>query len=403
MQSTARLLIFLVWVALPAYGQPKLPLPIDTNSASWTWQETDSIKDQGWAELSIAGRSSIDLPTPIPNVSSATVGRSEWPTGKHVTIDFNADASQASLILPGDLRDDERLNVTLRFAEYSQQFPNGRIVFSALDAEIIGKVAKLESHPGNHRIGFWSEATDYVQWQYKATRPGKYTVQLTYALAGDDQGGSDVVLALAGTAIQASLTPTGSWYRYTTVDLGTVYLAKPTDYLLTVKCTEKRGNAVMNLKAVTLVPTCEGTMPEQGSDGTILLHAKDATANGLLLQWEPRDIKRTLGYWANPNDYAYWDFQVDKGGKYQVQISQGCGKGNGGSVADFSFYEFGNDETFASFQHTVKDTGHWQAFEPVALGSVELTPGKTRLRVTPVSKAKAAVMDLQQVLLIPVD
>jgi hypothetical protein len=379
-----------------------VPSGIAPETTSWGHIKTDSTA--GWAQLTIKKlTATIALPTPLANITRAALGTPEWP-GEFLPFSFNADASQISLHLPttGLTSGNLPVSVSLLFAEQTQQFPSGRIVLSALDAEVVGDTAKLESHPGNHRIGFWSNAEDFVRWGYKATRAGNYDVQLTYSLAGEPgSDGSEIEVAIGDIRLPHKLTATGSWYRYTTVPLGTAYLAKPSEYQVTVKCARQLGGAVMNLKAITLIPTCEGDPPVQADDGTILLHAKDATANGILLQWEPNPKKRTLGYWANPNDFASWDFEVRKEGEFDVQIWQGCGAGQGGSTATFRFYPWGSLEPTTELSHTVKDTGHWQNFEPIELGTAKLDRGKYRLRVDATKKAKAAVMDLRQILLTP--
>lgn len=350
----------------------------------------------------------IDLPTPSANITSATLGPPDWET-RHLVTSFNKDATVVAVHLPQDVVESGPATITLRTAEKTQQFPDGRIVLSALDAAVVAAknapgVAKLETHPGNHRIGFWSQASDEVHWTYKATRPAKYRVQLTYSLAGNkDMGGSDIVVSIGETKIEHTLEPTTSWYHYVTHDIGEAYLPKPVKYTVATKCATKRGGAVMNLKAITLVPTCEGKLPQQVARKPILLHAKDITANGKLLQWEPKEVKRTLGYWANADDYAYWDFRVATAGKYSVQILQGCGPGHGGSIANFDFYTHNSPGVRTSrIPHTVQDTGHWQNFEAMELGIIKLDAGKNRLRVSATKKAKAAVMDLRQVLLTPV-
>jgi hypothetical protein len=215
--------------------------------------------------------------------------------------------------------------------------------------------------------------------------------------------GSDIEITVGDTVLTHTLAATGSWYDYSTVRIGVIYLPKTTDYEVVVRCRVRRGEAVMNLKAVTLNPTCEGESPRQSDDGTIRLHARDSTINGVLLQWEPAPEKRTIGYWANTNDFASWDFDVIRPGNFEVQIMQGCGAGQGGSRVELTVYRREDDgQPLAVLPHTVCDTGHWQAFEPVELGQLELAAGKYRLRADAMSRRGAAVMDLQQVLLRPV-
>src|SRR6056297_3020687 len=376
------------------------PAPVAT---SWGTLRLDPAS--GWGDATIdSPAAAIALPTPLPNITRAWLGTPAW-LGQSLQFSFNTDATEIELHLPPEAvsqSSGEPLQVALEIAELSQQFPDGRIVLSALDAKVEGKQAKLESHPGSHRIGFWANAEDFVRWNYAATRPGMYQVELTYSVAGKPGSeASDIEVHVGAEVLPATLTGTGSWYRYTTVSLGKVYLPAKAKYDVAVKCTEKRGGAVMNLKSLTLVPTCEGSPPTQSADGRVILHAQDVTSNGVLLQWEPRDIKRTLGFWAKTTDSAYWDFTITDAGVFDVEILQGCGKGQGGSEVDFVFLAWQQDQPTATLPHTVKDTGHWQGFQPMEIGQIALEAGRYRVRVVPRSKAGAAVMDLRQISLTP--
>ena len=82
-------------------------------------------------------------------------------------------------------------------------------------------------------------------------------------------------------------------------------------------------------------------------------------------------------------------------GKFEVQILQGCGKGSGGAAVDFVF----EDQTLPV---QVQETGHFQNFIPRNIGTVSLAAGEHTLAVRPRSKPGGAVMDLRQVILLPV-
>jgi len=69
----------------------------------------------------------------------------------------------------------------------------------------------------------------------------------------------------------------------------------------------------------------------QSDDGTILLSGSVATIRGTTLRWEPQEKKRTLGFWTRADDAAEWTFAVESAGAFDVEVLQGCGKGQGGS------------------------------------------------------------------------
>jgi len=149
----------------------------------------------------------------------------------------------------------------------------------------------------------------------------------------------------------------------------------------------------------------------QAKDGTVLLPGKSAEVFGSQLRFEPSPHKNTLGFWTNASDYAAWDFIVSKPGSFEVELLQGCGTGQGGSVVEIAVVAKGDDvaasgaassDGVAPLSYTVEDTGHFQNFVPRTAGVVELVkPGRYRLSIRVRSKAAAAVVDVRQVTLRP--
>src|SRR3989442_1223899 len=110
----------------------------------------------------------LSLPTPFPNITAAHLldGLKRGPL-KWV---FNDNATRLHLDVPTQTPATLPATIALETAEKTGQFTDGRIVFSALDAKVQGNKAKLESHPGNHRIGFWTDPADSVNWDFKPMR-----------------------------------------------------------------------------------------------------------------------------------------------------------------------------------------------------------------------------------------
>ena len=128
----------------------------------------------------------------------------------------------------------------------------------------------------------------------------------------------------------------------------------------------------------------------------MLLHARDATIHGTKLQYETKPHKNTVGYWVNVTDQVCWDFAVVLGGRFDVEIHQGCGTGHGGSTVAIEVA--GQNREF-----TVKDTGHFQNFVPRKIGTVRLPKGGHRFWLKPVRKAAGAIMDVRRIRLIPAE
>lgn len=136
--------------------------------------------------------------------------------------------------------------------------------------------------------------------------------------------------------------------------------------------------------------------PAQLSGGRIVLHASTAQTQGKKLQYEPLEKKNTLGFWVDAADSASWSFEMTRPGRYEVHIWQGCGKGSGGSEVEISM-----GDQRARF--TVEDTGHFQNFKERQVGTLAFEKaGPQKLEVRALSKPGAAVMDLRQVVLVPI-
>ena len=126
--------------------------------------------------------------------------------------------------------------------------------------------------------------------------------------------------------------------------------------------------------------------------GDIRLHAKDATVHGTQARYESASYKNVIGFWTKPEDWASWDFDVAKAGRYEMEIQQGC-SGGGSEVA----VEIAGQ----TLKFTVEGTGHFQNMIARTIGEVDLPAGRQTLAVKPQTKKGAAVMDLRRVVLRP--
>jgi hypothetical protein len=134
----------------------------------------------------------------------------------------------------------------------------------------------------------------------------------------------------------------------------------------------------------------------QAADGSLVLEAASATTWSENMRYEPKPEKNCLGFWTSADDFAEWDFDVVKPGRYKVTVVHGCGTGNEGSEVAI---KLGGQE----LKFTVKDTGGFQKWSEMPVGEVEIkSAGKQHLVIDPVTKVKSAVLDVHKVLLTPV-
>ena len=230
---------------------------------------------------------------------------------------------------------------------------------------------------------------DAHSWDYNASRPGKYWLELVYSLA---KGEITAMPNVSNFRISTKLKATGAANRFRNVNLGKIYFTTAGKQKIELNF---KGETP-RVRAVILRPAPEGETIGQALDRSILLHSRDTTIHGIKVQYENKPHKNTVGYWVNTSDQVYWDFTVESGGKFDIEIHQGCGRGHGGSQV--ALVVAGQTNEFI-----VEDTGHFQNFVARKVGTVRLEKGEHRFWIKPFKKARGAVMDVRRIRLIPVE
>jgi hypothetical protein len=159
-------------------------------------------------------------------------------------------------------------------------------------------------------------------------------------------------------------------------------------------CVVEVTGATKGVRSLKLTPAWEGEAVVQEDGAAIELDAKDCRIEGVMLRYEPNPKKLCIGYWGNPKDTPHWEFTVTTPGTYEVLLTQGCGKGGGGSEA---VLETGG----AALAFTVEDTGGYQNWVERSLGTVTFEKaGVQGLKVRVVKKARG-IMDIRRIVLKP--
>lgn len=161
-----------------------------------------------------------------------------------------------------------------------------------------------------------------------------------------------------------------------------------------------RSTLVLTFDTPPLLPK-EAQPNEATGDGSFFLPAHRAKTKGENIRYEPQPHKNTVGYWTGQKDSATWTIDLKKPGRFNVAVLQGCGKGQGGSTATMTLQRQGKQTPDATRDFEVKETGHFQNFQWVNLGEVELAnDGVIELVVAPKQIKKAALMDIRAIHLI---
>jgi hypothetical protein len=306
---------------------------------------------------------------------------------------FQSGAAQFQLELMSKAPAELPVSIVLETAEKTAQLTGGRITFMASDAQVQGNHATLLSQPGNHCVSFSKDTSDAMSWDFKPTRWGMYDLELTCSAVGVD--GPELQLDIPGHAFTLTVPATGGETRYATVPVGRFYLSNAEPFKLRVACKTPNGNGTVNVKAVTLRPAPEGEPIVQEYSGPITLHASNAITHSVTMRYEPAEKKNCLGFWVNPADWAEWEFKVLQPGTYDIELSHGCGKGQGGSDV---LLEVGGEK----FAFKVRDTGDFHTHATNRIGTVKFgSPGNYSLAVRPQNKKAGAIMDIELVRLVP--
>ena len=99
-------------------------------------------------------------------------------------------------------------------------------------------------------IGFWVNVGDWVSWDFKVGKAGKYEVEVLQGCGG---GGSEVAVEVAGQSCRFTVENTGHFQQFILRTIGVVELPEG-EATLAVKPQTKKGGAVMDLRQVTLRP-----------------------------------------------------------------------------------------------------------------------------------------------------
>lgn len=228
----------------------------------------------------------------------------------------------------------------------------------------------------------------YTWTKFKAKRWGRYQVRLTYSLKRAALG---MQFRMADLAVKRQLETA---YAPRKAYLGHVYIAQPGDLPFSL-LTPPTDDAGFIIHEIALIPAPEGGKIEADKAGAFTLHAKDATTWSENMRYEPKPEKNCLGFWTSADDFAEWEFEVAKPGRYKVTVSYGCGGGNHGSQVEVKL-------AGKSVKFKTQDTGGFQKWQDVAAGEIEVSKaGLQRLVIDPVNKVKAAVLDVQKITLTP--
>ncbi|HEX5242580.1 MAG TPA: hypothetical protein VFW23_04895 [Tepidisphaeraceae bacterium] len=133
--------------------------------------------------------------------------------------------------------------------------------------------------------------------------------------------------------------------------------------------------------------------PSQPTDGSILLTPATARIHGYKLRRAGHTDPIITG-WSDSQEYVEWPLACPKAARYEVEVSYSCAPHAGGEFAIHAGSSFARAKT--------ENTGDWQSFTTVKLGTLDVINDNTTLSLRSTGEIRHALMNLKSVRLIPI-
>ena len=133
------------------------------------------------------------------------------------------------------------------------QSAEGTVLLLAKDVSIHGTMVRYEPQTNKNTVGYWTKVDDWVSWDFKVTKPGRFEVEILQG-CGKDSGGSEVAFSVGTQTLTTVVEDTGHFQNFIPRTIGEYTFKKPGRYTLSVRPKTKPGVAVMDLRSVTLKP-----------------------------------------------------------------------------------------------------------------------------------------------------
>ncbi len=117
------------------------------------------------------------------------------------------------------------------------------------DADLHGDQIKMEAQGGQPNIGFWDKADEWVSWNVKVDKPGKFTLSASCATPHAD---AQFIVDIAGQKFVGQPARTNNWADFRTLSLGQVELKSPGVQEVSVRARDAGSWKAINLRWIKL-------------------------------------------------------------------------------------------------------------------------------------------------------
>jgi hypothetical protein len=285
-----------------------------------------------------------------------------------------------------------------------EQAADGSVTLGAKDARIDGPNAKLDGQGDMESIAWWTDVDTSLHWIAKIAKPGKYRVELNFAVLGN-RNQAELSIAAGGQAIRAALTPGNGMNDFKWGQTGVISVNKAGEIPVSVTPVSNSHQCVVYLRSMMLRPVdsasqavdISGNPIEAGDDGTFKLAAAEAEIDGMNASIETKGGEKNIGFWQGWETSVSWKIAVRKAGRYRVELNYSLDpEYQGAKVAVL----VGGQSVAAK----PKAGADWMDFREGQAGEVALTgTGYFPVVVKPVSKPSDYLFDLRSVTLAPAE
>lgn len=134
-------------------------------------------------------------------------------------------------------------------ATITGQRPDGSVHLDAAEATLHGNTLRYEPDSSKRCIGYWTDANDWVEWEFHISRPGKFTAVVETAAQSE---GAKLTIEVGSAKLSFDVPRTGDYSRFQQSALGPIELAAGTTRL-TVRPVGT-GWTPVNLRSIVLKP-----------------------------------------------------------------------------------------------------------------------------------------------------
>lgn len=190
----------------------------------------------------------------VPGLLNEVEGASLMVGGKKLATARGADG--VTISIPPTAPDAISSTIVLKVkgdlkitAPVLQQSASGDLTLSPSEADLHGSEISVEGDAKNENIGFWTDPKDWLEWTFRAVRPGKYA--LSAEMAG--YANSKVTVSMGSQKLEVITPATGSYSTYRRVEMGVIEISAAGKVTISVRPVAN-GWQPVNLRAIKLVP-----------------------------------------------------------------------------------------------------------------------------------------------------